>query len=679
MATGTEGNDTIVVTETGPVQALGGDDVISVTTFPGPGPQFGQIDVDGGSGFDVLQVDLDFSWSSASVTENGSSFTFDSGSSFTRFFSYTNVESLIIEGRVDRGAGVYEFGATEDWLTFNYSFSPRTPRNLSISTGDGDDRVVINNVLAGPGIVFAEVNAGAGNDFVDLTMAAVAGSQFLVFGGDGDDVLIGSSEADRLDGGAGADSLTGGTGNDRLDGGSGLDMMDGGLGNDSYFVDAAGDLVVEASGGGFDIVYASGSYRLAAGVEIEVLGTVDNSATTELRLDGNELNNLLVGNAGRNLFVGRGGADDYIGYGGDDVYFVDADDRVFEDSGGGYDIVYTSTSYRLQPGTEIEILGTANNLGTEAIDLTGNELNNLLVGNQGRNVFVGGGGIDDFIGYGGDDVYFVDADDRAFEEAGGGNDTVYASASHQLLAGAEVEVLATANELGTDPIDLTGNEFDNQLVGNAGRNFLVAGGGADDLIGHGGDDAYFVDGLDRVFEDAGGGYDIVYASAIHRLQAGAEIEVLGTANNLASDPIDLTGNELNNLIVGNAGRNVLAGGGGKDYLRGEGGADLFRFESVADSVVGQPDTVLDFVRGADLIDLSGLDGNSRLDGRQSFQFIGTSAFTADPNRAVGQLRYEVVGNDTHVFADVNGDGLADFQLVLSSVNGLDPNAADFLL
>ena len=62
---------------------------------------------------------------------------------------------------------------------------------------------------------------------------------------------------------------TGTIGDDRLKSFTDIDTLIGGLGNDIYFVDQAEDEVVEAPGGGTDTVYASASYQLGAGEEIE--------------------------------------------------------------------------------------------------------------------------------------------------------------------------------------------------------------------------------------------------------------------------------------------------------------------------------------------------------------------------------------------------------------------------
>jgi Ca2+-binding RTX toxin-like protein len=78
------------------------------------------------------------------------------------------------------------------------------------------------------------IDAGAGDDVVDLTSSQYALGDVTVLGGDGNDVLWTSSGNDSLVGGTGNDSLDGGAGNDTLDGGTGSDSLRGGKGNDSY-------------------------------------------------------------------------------------------------------------------------------------------------------------------------------------------------------------------------------------------------------------------------------------------------------------------------------------------------------------------------------------------------------------------------------------------------------------
>ena len=311
---------------------------------------------------------------------------------------------------------------------------------------------------------------------------AVLNATFLPSGSQG--IVIFGADA--------ADSITTGTGNDLLSGGGGADLLTGGAGNDSYFVDSAADAVVEDGGNGTDVVYAAAGYILGAGASVEVLGTVDNMATTAINLTGNERDNYVVGNAGVNVLDGgSGGSDQLWGREGDDSYLVDADDYVVEYAGHGYDTVYARASHTLLPGFEIEVLATADNNATTAINLTGNEFSNYLVGNAGANTLDGGaGGIDQLWGREGDDSYFVDSNDLVVEYAGHGNDIVYARADHVLSAGFEIEVLGTADNTATTAISLKGNELSNYVTGNAGANTIDGGAGSDYLEGRGGVDSF---------------------------------------------------------------------------------------------------------------------------------------------------------------------------------------------
>lgn len=136
--------------------------------------------------------------------------------------------------------------------------------------------------------------------------------------GSGADTIAGAALDDALFGGGGGDTLTGNGGHDRLDGGAGADKLTGGAGNDTYVVDAS-DTVIEAARGGRDMVLASGNYRLAAGVEVEVLKATSPTSTAGLHLTGNEFGNEIGGTRGANVLQGLGGNDKLAGGLGNDV------------------------------------------------------------------------------------------------------------------------------------------------------------------------------------------------------------------------------------------------------------------------------------------------------------------------------------------------------------------------
>jgi Ca2+-binding RTX toxin-like protein len=96
-------------------------------------------------------------------------------------------------------------------------------------------------------------------------------------------------------------------------------VLEGLGGNDTYHVSSQSQ-VYEAVGGGNDAVYASASFTLAGGQEVELLLAEDFNATTALNLTGNELANTIYGNAGANILDGKGGNDSLVGQQGADTY-----------------------------------------------------------------------------------------------------------------------------------------------------------------------------------------------------------------------------------------------------------------------------------------------------------------------------------------------------------------------
>jgi Ca2+-binding RTX toxin-like protein len=239
--------------------------------------------------------------------------------------------------------------------------------------------------------VFASVSyaLGAGQEIETLSTTNTAGLTAI-----------------NLTGNAFNNTVGGNNGANTLNGAAGADTMYGFGGNDLFFVDNALDRVIEAAGGGSDRVFASVSYALAVGQEIETLTTTNAAGLAAINLTGNAFNNTVGGNNGANTLNGAAGADTVYGFGGNDLFFVDnALDRVIEAAGGGNDRVFASVSYALTAGQEIEILTTTNTAGLGAINLTGNAFNNIVGGNNGANVINGGLGNDSLFGFLGNDIF----------------------------------------------------------------------------------------------------------------------------------------------------------------------------------------------------------------------------------------------------------------------------------
>ncbi|HSI00115.1 MAG TPA: S8 family serine peptidase, partial [Reyranella sp.] len=118
---------------------------------------------------------------------------------------------------------------------------------------------------------------------------------------------------------------------------------------------------------------------------------------------------------------------------------------------------------------------------------------------------------------------------------------------------------------------LSGNAGNDTLDGGAGNDALDGGAGADTMSGGIGNDSYVVDNAaDQVLEAAGEGADTIFASVNFTLAAGQEVESLRAGG---SAGFTLTGNDLDNRLVGGAGADTLGGAGGNDQLEGGGGND----------------------------------------------------------------------------------------------------------
>jgi Ca2+-binding RTX toxin-like protein len=203
-------------------------------------------------------------------------------------------------------------------------------------------------------------------------------------------------------------------------------------------------------------------------------------------------------------------------------------------------------------------------VGTGNLTATGNALDNRILGNDENNVIDGGAGVDTLRGGLGDDTYYIDtANDRVFEFAGEGTDTVISSISFKLSTTSQhIEGLELR---GSGDIEGWGNNADNLLTGTTGENRLVGANGNDTLSAEGGNDTL----------NGGDGDD------------------------------SLDGGAGNDLLFGTTGADTLNGGAGDDRLFAgvDTDVDIFVFEDGFGI-----DRIFEFDIGEDVIDLSAVTG-----------------------------------------------------------------------
>lgn len=127
--------------------------------------------------------------------------------------------------------------------------------------------------------------------------------------------------------------------------------------------------------------------------------------------------------------------------------------------------------------------------GSESINGTGNELNNVITGNSGNNEIDGASGIDTLVGGLGDDTYYIDSlKDIITEKANAGSDTIQTVLNLYSLS--KIKNVENLFYSGTEVATLTGNALPNSITGGPGNDSVFGGLGNDTLSGSGGDDHF---------------------------------------------------------------------------------------------------------------------------------------------------------------------------------------------
>jgi trimeric autotransporter adhesin len=370
---------------------------------------------------------------------------------------------------------------------------------------DNPGDVVIENANDGVDTVNASIHYGLPPNFENLTLQGNADLQ-----GYGNDL---------------ANTIIGNAGSNLINGGAGADTMVGGLGNETYFVDNAGDAVLENPGEGNDTIFSAVHFTLSANVENVIL-----EGNADLQGYGNSQANVIYGNAGNNLLNGGGGIDLMVGGAGNDTYFVDdPSDSCFEVANEGSDAVFAFCHYGLAADVETLVMQ-----GSGDFQGYGNNQANTLYGNAGNNLLNGAGGADRMLGGASNDTYFVDnAGDVVFENANEGTDAVFASVNYSLTANVEALVLQGAGNLSG-----TGNVLNNNVFGNSGDNTLNGEAGADALTGNAGNDTF-------VFSVGQADGDIVVDFAGNDAAAGDSLRFVGYGSGATFTNVDPTHWQVN--------------------------------------------------------------------------------------------------------------------------------------
>jgi len=559
--------------------------------------------------------------------------------------------------------------------------------------GSGDDRFYVDN--SADRVTEA---AGGGNDQVitdaDWVLGAGQEIELVTVGGTGWWHLTGNELANNLVGNAGSnmmwgqdgnDTISGGDGNDIIDGGAGSDQMIGGAGNDFFYVNDAGDSVVEDANGGRDKVAATVSHTLGQNVEdLALQGSAALSGT------GNALDNGIWGNDGNNDLRGGGGDDTIEGGGGDDRmdggagndnYVVQNwGDQVVEAAGGGADSVRADVSWTLGAGQEVELITAGL---PYAYELTGNELANTIIGNDIANILHGMAGNDSLTGNGGDDT--LDGGDGSDQLDGGvGHDMLIGGDGADVLAGGggNDHIYGQSVGGGADGADsISGGDGMDYLQGNAGNDTIDGGAGADRING-GADNDLITAGTGSDTVNGNHGNDTIEGGAGNdSLRGGQDDDQISGGD----DKDTVLGDLGNDHLSGDNGDDLLDGGRGADILTGGAGADIFRFDRFAsspDSGTGavQIDEVTDFSHAVDHIQLEFVP-SVILTGSASSAAAAISAAQGlmTAHGGFNEVALIQVGSDAYLVS--SGTGASDAAEIMVRLDGVVAGAlttADFV-
>lgn len=449
---------------------------------------------DGGDGNDF--VDYSYTGSNSLVVDLGLATAVFTSSGTTESFLNNSIENIIGGSGNNTLIGDFQDNVIDGG-----------GGNDNIDGGAGDD-----TLLGGTG----NDTIDGGDD--DDSIEGGDGSDDLI-GGDGDDTLSGGSGSDDFDGGDGTDTvdfsytdsnaltinLATGVATFTSSGTSetltNIENVFGGLGNNTIVGDNNNN-VLDGNAGTNTISGGGGNDTINAGVGDE---DDDDSQIIRSTLNGNGGDDRLISQGGDTQFNGGSGNDTFIASSGQDGF----------DGGADFDLV--DFTYSTSNSLVIDLAGTTAGLGTgvayfgayDPASLDNEVLANMeaAIGSNGDTLIYGTNGANDLDGAAGDDTLL----------GGGGSDTLTGGLENDTFVyetGDDDDTITDFNVDGTDQVDARGagfvttDDFDDLAGGN---NVVDAGDSANGIT-------VTADG-DDLLMDFGGG-DILRFENITELMAG---------------------------------------------------------------------------------------------------------------------------------------------------------------
>lgn len=327
-------------------------------------------------------------------------------------------------------------------------------------------------------------------------------------------------------------------------------------------------------------------------------------------------------------------------------------------------------------------------------DITGTDLNELILGHGGDDDLDGGGGADSIAGGDGDDLIVGGSGDDTLSGQGGvdtimggsGNDFVYVhdlftdevhgGSGHDTLSFELSEVAIQFGQIPDGFENFIGSAFNDDLFGDAGRNIISGGDGDDVINGTVGSQGIPVgdvlsggkgDDLIRAFSpdnklSGGGGNDTMQAGSFSILRGGNGKDVID-----GGDHSSIGGGSGNDNLSAGGDASTITGGDGDDRIlvefangdrvAGGSGVDYFAFWLFS----GAHDDLITDLEASEVIDLSAIDADLGQKRDQAFTLV--SSLNGHAGEAA--LAYDPGTDRTSLLLDQNGDGTADITILLA--------------